>query len=85
MKRMTKRDRFLHGRLLARCLDFNMVDVVNRAETMKDIYTLRDSLVYRGHRISVLIDPEIEKVRGYAIDGTYRRLYRVFREGCKEA
>lgn len=84
MKRMTKRDKILHGRLLARCLDFNAVSVSNRIETMKEIYTLRDCLVYRGHRVSVLVDSEINKVRGYAIDGAYRRLYRDIREGCKK-
>lgn len=80
MKRMTKRDKLLHGRLLSRCLDFNTVATVNRIETVKDIYTLRDCLVNRGHCVTVLIDPEISKVRGYAIDGTYRRIYRACRE-----
>lgn len=73
MQRVTRKDRFLHNTLLSRCLEFNCNPSY---EVMKDIYTLRDSLVYRRHCVTVLIDPEINKVRGYAIDGTYRRLYR---------
>lgn len=80
MERMTKRDKLLHGMLLARCLDFNTVNTANHIEVVKDIYTLRDSLVNRGHRVTVLIDPEISKIRGYAIDGAYRRIYRACRE-----
>lgn len=80
MERMTKRDRILHGRLLARCLDFNTVNISNQIEVVKDVYTLRDCLVNRGHRVTVLVDPEISKIRGYAIDGAYRRIYRVCRE-----
>lgn len=80
MKRMTKRDKIIHGRLLARCHDFNCATPVNSIETVKEIYNLRDSLVNRGHRVTVLIDPEINKIRGYAIDGAYRRIYRACRE-----
>lgn len=81
MQRVTRKDRFLHNTLLSRCLEFNCNPSY---EVMKDIQILKEGLTNRKHRVSVLFDPEINKVRGYAFNGVYRRIYRPLREGCKE-
>lgn len=80
MQRMTRKDKHLHNRLLSRCLDFNVTPSYG---TLKDIQVISDNLSVRKHHVSVLYDPEINKVRGYCINGVYRRLYRPFKEGCK--
>ncbi len=71
MKRVTRKDKILHSALLSRCLDFNCKPSY---EAMKDIQTLKEGLTDRKHRVTVLFDPEINKVRGYCLDGVYRRL-----------
>lgn len=81
MLRVTRKDMVLHSALLARCLDFN---VTPSYEVMKDIQTLKEGLTDRKHHVTVLFDPEINKVRGYSFDGVYRRLYRPIRRVAKK-